>query len=255
MRINLETMKKVLAFDQISEGLEFDKRPSNQELIFSHILLTHFEQRKTKPRDLTELVGCSSESLRIMLRRAEKGGFLSSAGRPNYEIIPCDKYLNLISTVGNQWLDLHRDRLASFTTTLREVFVITQAFDIYARAKNLHAFMFRAPVRRGIVFYVLEQSETAYVELKRIKNNFPIDHESLRQFVKMMFEAGYFQRKREGNRVFVRASDMLANILEASVEDVCDRLNVFAGSTTIYSDFIDALDVAKPTPQLATISA
>ena len=67
--------KKILACDQIDEGLEFDKRPGNQELILGHILLCHQEGKTVLPRDLTEIVGCTSESLRLMLRGAEKGVF------------------------------------------------------------------------------------------------------------------------------------------------------------------------------------
>ena len=52
MRLDEGKMRKVLACDQIDEGLEFDKRPSNQELIFGHILLMYEEGRRIVPRDL-----------------------------------------------------------------------------------------------------------------------------------------------------------------------------------------------------------
>ena len=89
MRFSSDMVKKILACDQIDEGLEFDKRPSNQELVFGHILLCHQEGADVSlPRDLTELIGCTPESLRLMLRKAEKGRFLMCGGRPNYEILP-----------------------------------------------------------------------------------------------------------------------------------------------------------------------
>ena len=75
MRFLSDMVKKILACDQIDEGLEFDKRPGNQELILGHILLCHQEGKTVLPRDLTEIVGCTSESLRLMLRGAEKGAF------------------------------------------------------------------------------------------------------------------------------------------------------------------------------------
>ena len=73
MRFCSDSVSKILACDQIAEGLEFDKRPSNQELIFSHILLCHEEGQRVVPRDLTEVIGCSPESLRLILRKAENG--------------------------------------------------------------------------------------------------------------------------------------------------------------------------------------
>ena len=43
MRLDEGKMRKVLACDQIDDGPEFDKRPSNQELIFGHFLLMYVE--------------------------------------------------------------------------------------------------------------------------------------------------------------------------------------------------------------------
>ena len=39
MRFCSDSVKKILACDQIVGGMEFDKRPSNQELVFGHIAL------------------------------------------------------------------------------------------------------------------------------------------------------------------------------------------------------------------------
>ena len=60
MRFTTDSLRKILTCDQIAEGLEFDKRPSNQELIFGHILLMYEEGRRVVPRDLVSLIGCSA---------------------------------------------------------------------------------------------------------------------------------------------------------------------------------------------------
>ena len=75
MRFSSDMVKKILACDQIDEGLEFDKRPGNQELILGHILLCHQEGKTVTPRDLVKSSVVASESLRLMLRGAEKGKF------------------------------------------------------------------------------------------------------------------------------------------------------------------------------------
>lgn len=241
MRFCSDSVKKILACDQIVGGMEFDKRPSNQELVFGHILLCHQECRRVVPRDLTELIGCTPESLRLMLRKAEKGKFLASGGRPHYEIIPLPKLLWLVHNVSHEWLLRNQRRLLPFNPTVREVYTVAQAFDIYSRVKNRHGFMFKSPIRRGIVFFVLDRMCHGHVELSRLKENFPIDHESLRQFVNMMVDAEYFVKLRHGKQTVIRATESLQNKVDAMVDEVCFGLNKCEQSFSIYGDFIDWL--------------
>jgi hypothetical protein len=243
VRFSSDIVKKILACDQISEGMEFDKRPSNQELAFGHILLCHQECRRVVPRDLTELLGCTPESLRLMLRKAEKGKFLASGGRPHYEIIPLPKLLWLIHEVSQEWLLRNQRRLMPFSPTVREVYTVTQAFDIYSRINNRHGFMFKSPVKRGIVFFLLDRMHHGPIELKRLKYNFPIDHESLRQFINMTVDAGYFEKLRDGKQTFIGATKVLKEKTDILVDEVCVGLNKSDQSLSIYSDFIDWLNV------------
>lgn len=238
MRFCSDSVSKILACDQIAEGLEFDKRPSNQELIFSHILLCHEEAQRVVPRDLTEVIGCSSESLRLILRKAEKRGYLQCSGRPDYEIKPCAKLLWLVHEVSQKWLINNQRRLLPFQPTVRQVYTVTQAFDIHSRVKNRHGFMFKSPIKRGIVFFVLDRMCHGQIELKRLKRNFPIDHESLRQFINMMVDAGYFEKQRKGTQTYIRATQILKMKADAAVEEVCLGLNRFSAGFSTYNDFI-----------------
>ena len=238
MRFSSDMVKKILACDQIDEGLEFDKRPGNQELILGHILLRYQEGKIVVPRDLTEIIGCSSESLRLMLRGAEKGRFLVCGRRPNYEILPTSKLLWLVHAVSNEWLIKNQRRLMPFQPSIREVYTVTQAFDIFSRINNVQGFMFKSPVKRGIVFFVLDKMRFGPLELKRLRQNFPIDHESLRQFVNVMEDAGYFEKTRMGNMTYVRGRAALKSVVNEAVNEVCAGLNQVDGSFSPYSDFL-----------------
>ena len=74
------------------------------------------------------------------------------------------------------------------------------------------------------------------------RGNFPIDHESLRQFINVMIDAGYFEKHRCGKNVFIRPTIALKEALGAIVEDVSDKLNDFARNFSVYSNFIDQLE-------------
>ena len=254
MHFSPANVKKILACDQIAEGLKFDKRPSNQELVFGHVLLCHQECRRVVPRELTDLIGCTPESLRLMLRKAEKGKFLASLGRPHYEIIPLPKLLWLVHNVSQEWLLRNQRRLLPFTPSVREVYTAAQAFDIYSRVKNRHGFMFKSIIRRGIVFFVLDRMRYGHIELSRLKENFPIDHESLRQFINMMVDAKYFEKLRYGKKTVIRATESLENKADAMVEEVCYRLNKCEQSFSIYGDFIDWLYIDIEQREPATVS-
>jgi len=132
-------------------------------------------------------------------------------------------------------------RLLPFNPTVREVYTVTQAFDIYSRVKNRHGFMLKSTIRRGIVFFVLDRMCHGHIELSRLKENFPIDHESLRQFINMMVDAGYFEKLRHGKQTVIRATDSLQNKADAMVDEVCFGLNKCGQSFSIYGDFIDWL--------------
>lgn len=255
MRFSSDMVKKVLACDQIDEGLEFDKRPGNQELILTHILLCHGEDKIVVPRDLTDIIGCSSESLRLMLRRAEKGRFLSCGDRPNYEILPRSKLLWLVHAVSHEWLIKNQRRLMPFQPTVREVYTIAQAFDIYSRANNQYGFMFKAPVKRGIVFFVLDKMRFGPLELKRLRQNFPIDHESLRQFINIMEDAGYFEKIRKGNQTYIRGRQALQSVADETVNMVCVGLSQVNDSFTPYSDFLAWLRSERVETNRATAMA
>jgi hypothetical protein len=242
MRFCTDEVKKVLACDQIAEGLEFDKRPSNQELVFGHILLMHEEGKNVVPRDLVRLIGCSSETLRLMLRKAEKGGFLKAHGRPDYEIVPLEKLLSLVFKVSQEWLLRNRMRLLPFSPSVRSVYLVTQTFDMYSRHKKLLPFVFKSPLKRGISFFVLDREKSGGVELKKLRHNFPIDHESLRQFVNIMVDAGYFKKHRKGKKVLIRPTSALTEIANMAIGDLCGLLNQSNRKFAAYNDFIGRLD-------------
>ena len=241
MRFTAEGMCKVLACDQIAEGLEFDKRPSNQELALGHILIMYEEGRRVVPRDLVNLLGCSSEGLRLMLRSAEKGNFLRTEGRPDYEIFPSNKLLWEVHDVSQKWLIRNQRRLLPERPTVRKVYLIAQAFDIHARFKKLMTFALRSPLKRGISFFILDRDTHGGVELARLRRNFPIDHESLRQFINVMIDAGYFEKHRYGKKVFIRPTFALKEEFGAIVEDVCRNLNKCSQGLSVYGDFVDKL--------------
>ncbi|MBL6642111.1 MAG: hypothetical protein ISP38_04230 [PS1 clade bacterium] len=246
MRFTQDSIRKILACDQIAEGLEFNKRPSNQELIFGHILLMYEEGRRVVPRDLVNLIGCSAESLRLMLRGAERGGFVKARGRPDYEILPDDRLLWEVHKVSQEWLTRNQRRLLPLRPTVREVYLTTQTFDIYARFKKTMTFALKSPLKRGISFFILDRDVHGGVELKRLRHNFPIDHESLRQFINVMIDAGYFEKHRRGKKVFIRPTIALKEALGAIVEDVSDKLNECAKDFSVYSNFIDQLVSKRP---------
>jgi predicted transcriptional regulator len=125
----------------------------------------------------------------------------------------------------------------------REVYTVTQAFDIYSRMKGPDGFMFKSPMKRGIIFFVLDKMRFGQIELSRLKENFPIDHESLRQFINMMVDAGYFEKLREGKQTFIRATEALQINTDAAVNEVCAGLQRFENSFKPYSDFIDWLNI------------
>jgi hypothetical protein len=245
MRLDEGKMRKVLACDQIDEGLEFDKRPSNQELIFGHILLMYEEGRRIVPRDLVTLIGCSAESLRLTLRDAEKGGFLSRAGRPDYEVLPRKRLLWEVFDVSQKWLLRNQRRLLPASPSVREVYIITQAFDMFTRVKKLLPFALKSPVKRGISFFILDRDSHGGVDLTRLRYNFPIDHESLRQFINMMIDAGYFVKHRVGKKVFIRPTATMKQTFGEILTDVCSRLNDCDKGSTTYSDFVQSL-IASP---------
>jgi len=240
------SVSKILACDQISESLEFDKRPSNQELIFGHILLMYEEGRRVVPRDVARLIGCSAESLRLTLRRAEQGGFVRVQGRPDYEILPCDRLLWEVYKVSQEWLANNQRRLLPARPTVREVYLATQTFDIYTRCKKIMTFALRSPVKRGISFFILDQDVYGGVDLQHLRHNFPIDHESLRQFINVMIDAGYFEKHRRGKRVFIRPTISLTEALGAIVENVCDTINDCARGFSVYSNFVDEMTSEQP---------
>lgn len=242
MRFCGDEVKKVLACDQVAEGLEFDKRPSNQELVFGHILLMHEEGKSVVPRDLVRLIGCSSETLRLMLRNAEKGGFLKAHGRPNYEIVPLEKLLSLVFKVSQEWLLRNRLRLLPFSPSVRNVYLVAQAFDMYSRHKKLLPFVFKSPLKRGISFFVLDRDKSGGVELKKLRHNFPIDHESLRQFVNIMVDAGYFKKHRKSKKVFIRPTPAFTEITNMTIDDLCRLLNASSKGFAVYDNFIAKLD-------------
>ena len=248
MRFTVNCMRKVLACDQIAEGLEFDKRPSNQELIFGHILVMFEEGRSVVPRNLVDLIGCSAESLRLVLRNAEKGGFVTACGRPDYEIVPRKRLLWEVHNVSQKWLIRNQRRLMPERPSIRDVYIITQAFDIYARFKKLLPFILKSPLKRGISFFVLDRDVYGGVELTRLRHNFPIDHESLRLFINVMIDAGYFVKRRDGKKVFICPTMALKEALGAIVEDVCGQLNDSAEGLSVYSDFVGRL-VSAPLKQ------
>ena len=248
-----DSVKKILACDQIAEDLVFDKRPSNQELIFGHILLSYEEGQPATPGDLVNLIGCSPESLRLMLRKAEKGKYLFSGGRPKYEILPGSKLLWLTHKISQEWLVRNQRRLLPFRPTVREVYTVTQAFDIHSRTSNRLSFVFKSPVKRGIVFFLLDRMNYGYFELKRLKHNFPIDPESLRQFINIMQDAGYFEKMRKGNQTLIRASQSLQTLADEEVTKVCLDLNKGSNSFRPYSDFVARLKGnSKNLKELAT---
>ena len=76
------------------------------------------------------------------------------------------------------------------------------------------------------------------LELKRLRQNFPIDHESLRQFVNIMEDAGYFEKTRMGNMTYVRGRAALKSVVNEAVNEVCAGLNQVDGSFSPYSDFL-----------------
>jgi hypothetical protein len=246
MRFTTDSLRKILACDQIAEGLEFDKRPSNQELIFGHILLMYEEGRRVVPRDLVSLIGCSAESLRLTLRGAERGGFVKAQGRPDYEILPGDRLLWEVHKISQEWLTLNQRRLLPIRPTVREVYLTTQTFDIYTRFKKNMTFVLKSPLKRGISFFILDRDAYGGVELKGLRHNFPIDHESLRQFINVMIDAGYFVKHRRGKKVFIRATIALKEALGSIVEDVSDKLNDCARNFSVYSNFIDQLVSERP---------
>lgn len=239
MRTDSDSVKKVLAVDQIAEGLVFDKRPSNQELILGHILLRHEEGRTVVPRELIKIIGCSPESLRLMLRKAEKGGFVVTTGRPDYEIRPSQKLLWLVFQVSQEWRVRNQRRLLPYSPTIRDVYRITQSFDIYTRVNNLMPFVLKSPMKRGITFFVLDRGKFGGVELTQLRHNFPIDHESLRQFINSMIETRQFEKYRKGKKAYIRPTRALTQQLNTIVDEVCAGLASHKSTFTVYSDFID----------------
>ena len=246
MHFTADRVHKILACDQIAAGLEFDKRPSNQELIFGHILLMYEEGRPVVPRDIARLIGCSAESLRLTLRRAEQGGFLRTQGRPDYEVLPRDRLLREVHKVSQEWLALNQRRLLPTRPTMREVYIITQTFDIYTRCNKIMTFALRSPVKRGISFFILDQDVYGGVDLQDLRHNFPIDHESLRQFINVMIDAGYFEKHRHGKKVFIRPTISLNEVLGEIVENVCHKINDCAMGFSVYSNFVDKVTSEQP---------
>lgn len=255
MRFSSDSVKKILACDQVTAGLEFNKRPGNQELIFGHILLCHDESRMVVPRDITDTIGCSPESLRLLLRRAEKRDYLFCGGRPNYEIKPAPKLLWMVHKVSQEWLVNSQRRLLPFRPTVREVYTVAQAFDIHSRVKNSHGFMFKSPIKRGIVYFVLDRMCYGHIELKQIKRNFPIDHESLRQFINAMVDAGYLEKIRQGNQTCIRATQTLREVANDAADIVCAGLSGAAESFTPYTDFLAWLGKGVDEPRKTYLMA
>jgi hypothetical protein len=241
MHFTADNVHKILACDQISESLEFDKRPSNQELIFGHILLMYEEGSRVVQRDLESLIGCSAESLRLTLRKAEQGGFVRALGRPDYEVLPRDRLLWEVFKVSQEWLLHNQRRLLPTCPTVREVYLTTQTFDIYTRCKKIMTFALRSPVKRGISFFILDRDVYGGVDLQHLRHNFPIDHESLRQFINVMIDAGYFKKHRRGKKVFIRSTIALKEALGAIVENVCGKINDCARGFSVYSNFVDKM--------------
>lgn len=241
MQLSEDKIKKVLACDQIAEGLTFNKRPGHQELIFGHILLSYEEGNPATPKDLTRLTGCTPETLRVLLRKAESRGYLCSSGRPDYQIVPCEKMLSLIFKVSQEWRQRNLRRLLPYTPTVGEVYVMTQAFDIYTRWRESLTFIFKTPVKRGITFFILDRSRHGYVELERLKYNFPIDHESLRQFINMMIETGYFGKSKIGKYTVIWATSKLREETDKIVSELDAALRPFSGSIRPYSAFVEQI--------------